>query len=241
MPRTIVIGDLSNAIDGVLTLRGGATTTLDTIYVLDLPDGDLPPDHAVWSVSIHLHDGPGDAIVELSKGADKLYLGAGSDLAKAGCGNDLVVAGAGEDSIWGGCGTDVIHAGSGADIIMGGYGMDRIFGGPDDDVLYGGKGADVLRGGLGDDMLFGQRGDDVLHGGAGADVMVGGLGADEFHVNSLDGDRVLDFSYDQGDVLIVDGFDVSENWAVWIGPGGVVAAPPGVTEAMALVPDDGGT
>jgi Ca2+-binding RTX toxin-like protein len=237
--KTIVIGDPSTAVDGIITLRGGNLSHQDTVYILEQPLLPLGESAPVWTVSVHVYDGYGDAIVELSKGNDVLRLGAGSDWAKAGCGDDLVVSGAGEDLIMAGCGQDRVYGGSGADVLAGGYGDDVIHGGADHDVLYGGKGNDFLRGGTGDDALFGQQGDDVLVGGLGADVMIGGMGADEFRVSATDGDRVMDFDYDAGDVLIVDGVDLSPDWEIWIGPGGVVAAPPVATEAVVMAPDGG--
>ncbi len=239
--QTIVVGRHEDAVDGTLTLRGGRTAHEDTIYVLAI-DGLLPDDSPWWNIKIIVSDGDGDALCELSKGDDVAYLGRGSDWIKAGLGNDEIWEGPGEGMVMGGGGDDIIHLGSGDDIGQGGYGADLLFLGSGNDQGFGGHGPDVIRSGDGNDFLAGQNGDDVLiHDGKGTATMLGGLGADEFHVNSLDGDRVLDFAYDQGDVLIVDGFDVSEDWAIWIGPGGEVAAPPGVTEAMALVPDDGGT
>ncbi len=54
----------------------------------------------------------------------------------------------------------------------------------------------------GDDTLIGSRYNDTLIGGAGRDTLIGGSGADMF---VLEGgpDRILDFSPNQGDKLVI--------------------------------------
>lgn len=240
MSKTIIVGDFANAVGGVLTLRGGTASHLDTIYVLDLPD-TIPPTHPVWTTSVHVLDGDGDAIVELSKGADVLDLGAGADWAKAGAGDDLVLAGPGEDLIMGGADDDLILGGSGDDILVGGWGIDEIQGGGGADTLYGAHDQDDLRGDDGRDALFGGGEDDVLRGGLGQDTLVGGHGADEFRVGALELDAVLDFDAAEGDTLVVDGVDRTTEADAWIGEGGVVSAPIPAAEISQVPASDGAT
>lgn len=237
MPPPIVIGEANNAVGGILTLSGGRSPDEDTIYVLAI-DGPLADDSPWWSISVHIIDGPGDALAELSKGNDQVYLGAGADWIKLGTGDDLVYAGPGEDLVMGGAGNDRLYLGSEDDLGVGGYGDDVLELGAGNDQGFGGHGADRIRSGDGDDFLSGQDGPDALiHDGVGVATMLGGEDADVFQVKP--GDRVFDFTPVEGDVLLVDGLDVSTEWQVWIGPGGVIAAPPGETEAVVLVPDGG--
>ncbi|MDO8321690.1 MAG: calcium-binding protein, partial [Phenylobacterium sp.] len=73
---------------------------------------------------------------------------------------------------------------------------DTQFGGDGFDWVRGGQGNDSLDAGAGDDWIWGDRGDDTVAGGAGADV---------FHIFTGGGlDRVTDFSYAQGDRVVVD-------------------------------------
>ena len=74
------------------------------------------------------------------------------------------------------------------------------------DTVDGGAGNDWVRGGQGDDTVMGGAGDDWIWGDKGNDTISGGAGADIFH--SLAGaaiDRITDFSYSQGDRLVLDG------------------------------------
>jgi len=62
-----------------------------------------------------------------------------------------------------------------------------------------------VRGGQGDDSLSGGDGNDFISGDRGADTEMGGAGADIFHGSQDAGvDRVLDFSYGQGDRVMLD-------------------------------------
>ena len=100
---------------------------------------------------------------------------------------------------------DTLNGGSGADTINGGNGSDLIQGAAGADSINGGNGADTILGGDNNDVLIGGAGNDILCGGAGADILTGGAGADIFHVGGGAGaDRVLDFSYAQGDRVVVD-------------------------------------
>ena len=67
-------------------------------------------------------------------------------------------------------------------------------------------GDDHLDGGAGDDVIYGEAGNDVLIGGLGADTLYGGSDADTFVLNVLDGqtDQIMDFNYDEGDVLSIE-------------------------------------
>ncbi len=172
-------------------------------------------------------------------GADTIWAGIGADLARGGRGRDFIDGGVGDDTIHGDAGKDELHGGSGDDSINGGAGSDRIFGdirnssdpalegddaivggngndrvwaGGGDDLVKGGNGRDNLRGGDGDDALLGGRHNDRIDGGAGADVLTGGRDADIFVFNSLDGDRITDFSAEEGDRIDLSGVAEIAGW-----------------------------
>ena len=67
----------------------------------------------------------------------------------------------------------------------------------------GDDGNDTLQGGLNNDTLQGGAGNDILVGGAGLDVLTGGLGVDQFSATGYDliRDRILDYSFAQGDLV----------------------------------------
>jgi Ca2+-binding RTX toxin-like protein len=75
------------------------------------------------------------------------------------------------------------------------------------DVVYGGEGPNQIIGNRGNDTLYGRTGDDALFGGAGRDVLFGGRGADHFVFDKAANvgkvDRIKDFSYKQGDKIVL--------------------------------------
>jgi hypothetical protein len=81
---------------------------------------------------------------------------------------------------------------------------------PDDDRLEGRDGDDWLRGLAGDDRLSGKGGDDRLAGGPGADSLKGGSGADTFWFSATAPgvDQIVDFAWDEGDVIALAKFGV---------------------------------
>ena len=129
-------------------------------------------------------------------------------------GNDSVMGGAKFDDINGNMGNDTIDGGDGDDWVVGGKGDDSQIGSWGDDIVWGNLGNDTLsggpgngqvRGGQGDDSISGGSGNDFISGDRGADTEMGGSGADTFHTFSGAGiDRVLDFSYSQGDRVMLD-------------------------------------
>jgi Ca2+-binding RTX toxin-like protein len=129
-------------------------------------------------------------------------------------GDDSIVGGAGFDDINGNQGNDTCNGGYGDDWVVGGKGDDSLMGYDGDDIVWGNLGNDTLDGGYGNDQVRGGQGDDVLYGGPGKDYISGdrgndtesgGSGADIFHSFSGAGiDRVLDFSYAQGDRVMLD-------------------------------------
>ncbi|KEJ87703.1 calcium-binding protein, partial [Sulfitobacter donghicola] len=103
-----------------------------------------------------------------------------------------------DDTVLGTNGQDVIAGQAGNDSVLAGGGNDMIFGGEGDDILTGGQGRDTIEGGAGDDFIFGALG---------ADVATGGEGTDRFYASTQRGDqlRILDYNYDEGDFLVLDG------------------------------------
>jgi len=129
-------------------------------------------------------------------------------------GDDSVVGGGGFDDINGNMGNDTINGGLGDDWVVGGKGDDQQFGYDGDDIVWGNLGNDTLDGGYGADQVRGGQGNDVVNGGPGNDfvsgdrgddTVTGGSGADRFHDSQDAGiDRVTDFSYAQGDRVMLD-------------------------------------
>jgi len=97
-------------------------------------------------------------------------------------------------------------------------GDDLISGGSGNDVIRGSSGNDRLVGNAGDDRLEGGEGDDILVGGAGRDALSGGPGADQFvfrRESAFEGlDRIIDFRPEEGDQIVLSGFDDDETQAL---------------------------
>jgi Ca2+-binding RTX toxin-like protein len=146
---------------------------------------------------------PPVAAIEGTTRVDRLDGGAGAQHLRGLGGDDLLDGGAGADWLEGGDGDDWLVGGADDDRLEGGGGADRLDGGAGDDLLDGGEGADVLEGGAGDDLLAGGSGQDVLEGGAGADDFV----LDARFVGEVD--ELRDFSPEQGDRLVFQGFEFS--------------------------------
>jgi Ca2+-binding RTX toxin-like protein len=147
----------------------------------------------------------GDAADSLRGSTDQDFLlgNGAADLAWGRAGNDVLDGGAASDVLHGGQGADRLLGGEGDDAARGGQGADRLLGDAGSDSLRGGAGDDVLLGGDGQDSLIGGEGNDTLDAGPGADLLRGGAGADSFllRFGALDGDRIVDFSRDEGDQL----------------------------------------
>lgn len=194
-------------------------------------------------------------------GDDKLNGRAGADTLFGGAGNDVLAGGKDGDVLAGGSGADLLNGGGGLDwadysgsavglavslarpaLNTGEAAGDRyrkveaLRGSAQADQLHGDAAANRIEGGGGDDRLFGREGDDWLFGGLGADQLTGGTGADRFVLRSLAeaGDRVLDYSAAEGDLLDLTGSgvqraDLDLRWQVVAGAGKA-----GVAEALIL-------
>ncbi|MBQ6005783.1 MAG: hypothetical protein IJL14_06015 [Selenomonadaceae bacterium] len=67
---------------------------------------------------------------------------------------------------------------------------------------------DYIQGKAGKDTIIAGDGNDTLEGGAGNDSLIGGAGADTFLYTKGDGnDKIADYSYEDGDVLQINGVD----------------------------------
>jgi Ca2+-binding RTX toxin-like protein len=165
----------------------------------------------------------GDDVMVAPLGGATLMAGAGNDTITADTGqtylrgedgDDVVYGGSGFDDINGNMGNDTIHGNAGDDWVVGGKnndsqtgdaGNDIVWGNLGDDTLSGGSGDDQIRGGRGDDSLSGGSGNDFISGDRGNDTESGGAGADMFHDSQDAGiDRVLDFTYAEGDRVQLD-------------------------------------
>ncbi len=104
-------------------------------------------------------------------------------------------------------GPGAIVGGTGDDVMAGTAGADTLFGQAGDDEISAGGGADTVFGGTQDDTLSGGAGNDILSGGAGRDDLTGDAGADTFRFyvtsesNTIDFDRIRDFSLAEGDKI----------------------------------------
>ena len=167
--------------------------------------------------------GGGGQVLQATAGAPTVQGGAGddtitgastADYLRGNDGNDVINGGTAFDDINGNVGNDTLHGGAGDDWVVGGKNDDVQFGDDGDDIVWGNLGNDTLDGGAGNDQVRGGQGDDSLSGGdgndfisgdRGADTEMGGAGADIFHGSQDAGvDRVLDFSYGQGDRVMLD-------------------------------------
>jgi Ca2+-binding RTX toxin-like protein len=147
-------------------------------------------------------------------GNDSIDGGAGRDYLRGDDGNDSILGGADFDDINGNRGNDTAYGGDGDDWVVGGQDQDLLFGDTGFDIVYGNLGNDTINGGIGNDWVRGGQGDDVVLGGdgndwlwgdRGNDTVTGGAGADLYHSFSGAGiDRITDFSYAQGDRIILD-------------------------------------
>lgn len=180
-----------------------------------------------------------------------LGLASCAHVVSGGDGDDTLVGRRSDDEIAGGGGSDLLIGASGDDVLLGEAGDDELQGDDGDDRLDGGAGADVLRGGDGADVLYGGAGVDEITGGAGndtirsgsgADVVTGGPGADIFVIDlsTLDEghDRILDFNPEEGDRIVITGFDRSQlkRLKEWIGiKEGVVRVRPDFKNKGAIV------
>ncbi|WP_334160560.1 M10 family metallopeptidase C-terminal domain-containing protein [Phenylobacterium sp.] len=153
-----------------------------------------------------LHGGSGnDTIDGGAGGRDVLRGDDGSDSLSGGAEFDDLHGNRGNDTVAGGADGDWVVGGQDNDLLMGDDGDDIVYGNLGDDLLWGGAGADLMRGGQGADHVRGEAGDDWLSGDRGDDTLTGGAGADIFHGSQDAGiDRVLDFSFAEGDRVQLD-------------------------------------
>lgn len=178
----------------------------DTVW--ELPDSNEPGTFfsAIWDTGgtdTLLHDGSGDAVLDLRAATLRYELGGGGfvsyvegifggyviangvliENATGGSGNDhiwgnrsgnMLVGNAGDDEISGLNGYDTLYGGDGGDTLMGGNAGDEVYGEAGDDDLFGGKGGDIVFGGEGNDTVRGGFGQDTVSGGEGNDTVNGG-------------------------------------------------------------------
>jgi len=113
-------------------------------------------------------------------------------------------------------GNDIVTARDTNDTIYGYGGNDLLQGNGGNDSIYGHSGDDTLKGGGGSDYLSGGSGNDTLIGGTGSDSLRGGSGADIFDYNAVNEspegsgrDKILDFSWQEGDKIDLSGVDAN--------------------------------
>lgn len=186
--------------DGVLTVDGSKITGGigdDVSTGTDLGDiltGDLGADELIG--------GAGD---------DALLGGAGADLLLGGDGNDILDGGAGEDVVSGGAGDDLIISRSdGREPVPAQDATAQVYAGQPvaaDDTFHGGAGADIFYFQTlmnADSATLGYRANDM------GDINWRSVGYDNSSVHahwveSIGNDVILDFSFAEGDQLIIEG------------------------------------
>ncbi|MDP3867059.1 calcium-binding protein [Phenylobacterium sp.] len=220
-------GDLLDGGTGIDLVSYGMATSSVTVYLTGTAGGAdtiTGVEHIIGSnFGDYLVGSGGADILESGDGADTVFAGQGDDLVLGGGGRSYLRGEEGADSILGGREFDDINGNQGADTVRGGDGDDWVVGGQGSDMIHGDAGGDIVYGNLGDDTQFGGdgfdwvrggqgndsldagAGDDWIWGDRGDDTVAGGAGADVFHIFTGGGlDRVTDFSYAQGDRVVVD-------------------------------------
>jgi Ca2+-binding RTX toxin-like protein len=225
-------GNLLAHLDGVITATGtqiwsaplstiggnAGTTVTGTTVLAQRPTLDVShPWNPASTAALPgggTYGGAGDDTITGTAGADNIFGGEGRNYLRGGEGGDKIQGGAGFDDINGNQGADTLAGGEGNDWVVGGQSGDILFGEAGNDIVYGnlgddtclgGEGNDTIRGGQGDDIVFGGAGDDWLFGDRGEDIVIGGLGADTFFSFGDAGiDRVLDFSVNDGDRVVIE-------------------------------------
>jgi len=143
--------------------------------------------------------------IGVGNGDHRLRGDEGDDAIRGGAGFDDINGNQGDDTCRGGLGDDWVVGGKDNDVLFGDSGRDLVYGNLGNDTADGGDGADIVRGGQGNDLVLGGAGDDFVSGDRGDDTMIGGAGADIFHSSAGAGlDRVLDFSFAEGDRVVLD-------------------------------------
>lgn len=152
-----------------------------------------------------------------------VYADGGDDAVFSEGGDDVVQANGGRDRVYAGRGNDIARGGPDDDLVDGQVGDDEVYGDRGEDQVYGADGRDIVRGGPGNDFVSGGAGDDLLAGDLGDDLVLGGAGTDRFIIHRSSGiDRILDFSFGEGDRILLDpslqmrwsGLDVDGNRVV---------------------------
>ncbi len=172
----------------------------------------------------YLYGDTGDDILDGGTGTDTMYGGFGNDTYYVDNMNDIVIeyANQGFDTVYSSVDTLVKWLPNHVEklVLLGtaryGDGNDldnTITGNNSVNSLYGYGGNDILHGLGGDDFLYGDDGHDRLYGGAGKDTLTGGGGADYFiyhsgydsPAGSENRDVIMDFSWQQGDKIVLAG------------------------------------
>ncbi|NVJ97469.1 MAG: endo alpha-1,4 polygalactosaminidase [Alphaproteobacteria bacterium] len=150
-----------------------------------------------------------------ASGENKIWAGAGDDIAIGAADNDAIGGGVGSDTLSGHGGNDSIYGSTDGDKITGGDGNDKLFGGTGEhsDSIWGNEGDDTLFGGAGDDLIDGGQGNNLVYGGSGDDqisssgndTLYGGAGSDSFSFSGEDSNAIImDFDLDADFLSLAD-------------------------------------
>lgn len=182
-PRAPVVALLRDRADTFRATPGGHGHDHARRHPLALQKDYTDTEGAIVETTV-VSAGPGDDIVQGSRGFDSIYPGAGSDLVRGRGGGDTIYADTDRDHdrLSGGPGIDALDYGAatrpvsvdlraGFAFVPGPHlhretiaGFERVHGGPKGDSL---RGSDT------GDALYGEGGDDVLEGRLGNDLLVG--------------------------------------------------------------------
>lgn len=155
----------------LLDLRGEATDGIENVVIrFDEQGGFTSPLQLPDPSQILVHANALDNRVAGSASAEIAYGEDGDDLIDLRRGHDWAFGGAGDDRLHGGDGQDRLY-GDSEDVLATNGGRDKLYGGANHDALYGGAGNDILDGGAGNDWLRGGQGADkfVFEGAWGDD------------------------------------------------------------------------
>lgn len=197
----------------------GAVVDLTPGNLTEAYDGHSNVHIAYGSVIENIVAGSGGDTLTGNDAANEINAGGGADIVSGGYGDDILIGGAGADQLYGEYGQDTLIGGEGNDQLSGGAGNDTADYSTSTSGVVVDLGLNTADDGFGftdtlalienvvgsdfADTLVGDSGHNELTGGAGDDVLYGGDGADSFVFLQGDTsvDTIMDFSFDDGDIL----------------------------------------
>jgi VCBS repeat-containing protein len=175
----------------------------------------------------YLDGGDGNNLLVSDGGNNYLFAGAGNDTLSSTGGNSYLDGGDGTNTLFATDGNNTLMGGAGDDTLSSAGGHSYLDGGDGADYLVADDGGNTLVGGAGDDILVAHGGGNYLDGGDGRDIYVFDVGFGVDHIvdagsnfaqfnfdfagsGIVIGLGSLMFSFANGDVLHIDGFDPND-------------------------------